>query len=242
MPEKPGRLMTMKIAIDMLRGRCMSGNEVYTIELTKALVRDYAQDEFRAIIYLNKKRESEGTISGFRNLRYLNVLPNELIFGKHFVSAVSKLSTRIKAKVASGVDIYHCTNPLSIPFGVSNAVVTLHDLIALRPEPWTSVASRNFYRQNIEKILREAKLIFAVSDFTRIDAEQHFPDIAGKFVITPLAANPVFRMMSVDREFLARYGVADPQKPFLLSVGEIQPRKNVEGMLKAFRAMPAKLR
>lgn len=232
----------MKIAIDMLRGKCMSGNEVYTIELTKALVRDYADDEFRAIIYLNKKRESEGAISGVPNVRYLNVLPHELILGRQFMPAVLKFSALIKARVASGVDIYHCTNPLFFPFGVRNAVVTLHDLISLRPEPWTSVASRNFYRQNIGKILREAKVLFAVSDYTRIDAEQHFPDIAGKFVITPLAANPVFRQMHVDREFLTRYGVANPQKPFLLYVGEIQPRKNVEGMLKAFKAMPARLR
>ena len=35
-----------------------------------------------------------------------------------------------------------------------------------------------------------------------------------------------------------RYGITDAEKPYLLYVGEIQPRKNIEGFLAAFDALP----
>jgi len=232
----------MRISIDLLRGRAMTGNEVYTHELTKAMVRLYPESEYYAILYMNRRKEAERAVGKSISIKYLNVLPHDLSLGKKFRPIVSAFSKHIKRAVSENVDLYHCTNPLNYPFGVKNGVVTLHDLIALRKEPWASSGSKMFYRENIEKILREARVILTVSDFTRNDAIKRYPEIADKIFTTPLAANPVFRITETDRNYLQKFGVKDPGKPYILSVAEIQPRKNLGGLVQAFKALPEKIR
>jgi glycosyltransferase involved in cell wall biosynthesis len=220
----------------------MTGNEVYTHELTKSMVRCYPDNEYYAILYLNRRKEAERAIGRYASMKYMNMLPHDLLLGKQFRSAVSAISGYLKRSISKTVDLYHCTNPNAFPLGINNGVVTLHDLIALRPEPWSSAGSQMFYRENIEKILSAARMILTVSDFTRNDAIERYPSISDKIFTTPLAANPVFRVTGIDRGYIRKFGVKDPEKPYLLSVGEIQPRKNVGGFVKAFRALPEKTR
>lgn len=220
----------------------MTGNEVYTQELTKALVSMYPENEYYAILYMNKRREAERALRNTVSVKYLNVLPHDLLLGKKFKKLVSDFSGYTKWMIAKNVDLYHCTNPLNYPFGIKNGVVTLHDLIALRKEPWASSGSKLFYQENIQKILREARVILSVSDFTRKDAIERYPEIADKIFTTHLAANPVFHVAQIDKSYLYKFGVKDPSKPYILSVAEIQPRKNIGGLVKAFKALPEKIK
>lgn len=232
----------MRIAIDLLRGRAMTGNEVYTRELTRAMLRHYPDNEYYALLYMNKLEESERAIGRSKAIKYINILPNALLLGKKLKPFVAGASGYIKKTLANNVDLYHCTNPLNYPFGVNNGVVTLHDLIALYNESWASDVSRNFYREKIEKILKEARVILTVSDFTRHDAITRYPSIAHKIFTTPLAASPAFRLSETDRAYLSEYGIKHPEKPYILFVAEVQERKNQMGFLKAFKALPQKLK
>jgi len=228
----------MKIALDLLSGKSLIGNQVYTIELTRALVESYPEHEFRALVYLNKARQAETVIGNYPNLNFLNILPHDLLLGKALRPVINSATDTIKNLAASRVDLYHCTNPLLYPFGLKNGVVTLHDLIALRDEPWSSEKSQTFYRQRIGKVLDEAKSIMTVSEYTLKDLTEMFPACAKKAMVTPNAANPVFRPVVANRSFLSQYGISDSRKPFILLVGEIQPRKNIEGFLDAFSSLP----
>lgn len=232
----------MNIAIDLLRTDGMSGNQVYTMELTRALFRFFPEHCYRVLLYLNKKRQTMETFGNHPNLHYINILPHENLLGHRLKPIISYAVNKATLSVARRSDIYHCTNPNRFPFGIGNGVVTLHDLIALRAEPWASAGSQDFYRRNIGKVLREAMIVFAVSEFTRQDAIRHFPECAGKIIVTPLAAAPLFKKTGNDRNFLSRYGISDTSKPYLLYVGELQQRKNIGALLSAFDALPPRLR
>lgn len=232
----------MKIAFDVMRVSGFSGNQVYTNELIKALAKEFPQNQYCIITHWHTKAGAKDIFGTGPQLRYWNLLPNQMILGKMLKTQVAALNDYLQAAFSGVFDLYHCTNPMRFPNRVKNVVVTLHDLIGLRDEPWASGSSKRFYQANIERILDQAKLIFTVSDYTRQDASERFPRFKDKFVVTPLAANPVFRpFQNPDRQFLTRYQI--PQdKPFLLYIGEIQPRKNIFGILEAFESLPVAVR
>lgn len=232
----------MDITIDVLKTDVMNGNQVYTIELTRALLRYFPEHQYNALLYLNKKQQAQKTFGSNQKLRYLNILPHNNLVGKSLKPLVSRAVNLAIHSVARHSDIYHCTNPNRFPLGISNGIVTLHDLIALRSEAWVSAGSQEFYRKNIFRILKEAKIVLTVSEFTRQDAIRHFPACEEKLIVTPLAAAPVFRKTVVNRSFLAGYGIPDTKKPYLLYVGELQPRKNIGSLLCAFDVLPPRLR
>lgn len=231
----------MKIAIDLLRVYGKTGNAVYTEELIKALLYRFPKHDYKIILYLNKKKQAKNLFGDLPNKStFLNLLPHKNLLGSNMRPLLTNFVRHIERLVAKNVDIYHCTNPLEFPFGIKNGAVTLHDLIALHPESWTSPGCKAFYRENIRRVLNEAGIVFAVSEFTRQEAVSRFPEIANKIVTTPLAASSVFRKIDDAENILKKYNI-NIRSPYLLYVGEIQPRKNIEALFSAFDSLPNRL-
>ena len=228
----------MKISINVIKTSGHNGNLTYTKNLINALATSFPENQYLLLTQLNKKKEVAASFTESNALQYKNIFVKEGLIGKKakpLLHAFNRAATRI---IAHRSDLYHSTNPMDFPVGITNGVVTLHDLIALHPEPWVSTESIKFYHNNIKAILKQAKVVFTVSEFTKNDAIKHFPEFAHKYFPTPLAANPLFKKINIPRDFLLRYGITDVKKPYLLYVGEIQPRKNVNGFLNAFDALP----
>jgi len=57
-----------------------------------------------------------------------------------------------------------------------------------------------------------------------------------------LAAATIFKAKHTGKDFLKKYNISAVNKPYLLYVGEIQPRKNIDTILLAFDALPAAMR
>ncbi|NTW63961.1 MAG: glycosyltransferase family 4 protein [Chlorobiaceae bacterium] len=232
---------TMNITYDVIKTAGYSGNLTYTKDLISALALHFPDNRYRLLTQLNKKKDVAAFFGKNNSFEYRNILLNDRMLGEKNRPYFQAINLSVLRKAARHTDMYHATNPSHFPEGIKNGVVTLHDLIALLPESWAADDSKTFYHKKISNILQQAKLVFTVSEFTRSDALHYFPNYADKYVATPLAANPAFRQISSNRSFLLRYGVADPLKPYLLYVGEIQPRKNIEGMLRAFENLPPAL-
>jgi glycosyltransferase involved in cell wall biosynthesis len=231
----------MKLSINVIKTSVYNGNLTYTTNLINALAQYFPDNQYVLLTQLNKKNEVSNSFIKSNTLEYRNILANEGMLGKKGKPWLRGFNQTITRMVAQHTDLYHATNPTDFPEGITNGVVTLHDLIALRKNPWASPESIKFYQQHISKILRQSKVVFTVSEFTKNDALQHFPEYAEKYLPTPIAANPLFQKIETSRDFLSNYGITDINKPYLLFVGEIQPRKNIEGLLEAFDALPASL-
>jgi glycosyltransferase involved in cell wall biosynthesis len=231
----------MKISTNVIKTSVYNGNLTYTTNLINALAQYFPDNQYVLLTQLNKKNEVSNSFIKSNTLEYRNILANEGMLGKKGKPWLRGFNQTITRMIAQHTDLYHATNPTDFPEGITNGVVTLHDLIALQKSPWASPESIKFYRQHISKILRQAKVVFTVSEFTKNDALQHFPEYAEKYLPTPIAANPLFQKIETSRDFLSNYGISDINKPYLLYVGEIQPRKNIEGLLNAFDSLPATL-
>jgi len=231
----------MKLSINVIKTSVYNGNLTYTTNLINALAQYFPDNQYVLLTQLNKKNEVSSSFIKSKTLEYRNILANEGMLGKKGKPWLRGFNQAITRMVAQHTDLYHATNPTDFPEGITNGVVTLHDLIALRKNPWASPESIKFYQQHISKILRQAKVVFTVSEFTKHDALQHFPEYAEKYLPTPIAASPLLQKIETSRDFLSNYGITDINKPYLLFVGEIQPRKNIEGLLEAFDALPASL-
>jgi len=233
----------LNLAYDILKAKGYTGNQIYTNELLKSLTTSFPDNIYHLIINLSRKNEVMRELGNNEMLHYHNILPSNLALGKHFEKKIRLINQKILISATKKYDIYHATNPFHLPDGIKNGVVTLHDLISLRDHPWVSNGTKEFYRKRIRSILRQAKMIFCVSSYTEQDALEHFPELEGKTQVTPLAAATLCKTGPSDiSTILRKYNISSISKPYLLYVGEIQPRKNLDAILLAFDALPAPLR
>lgn len=138
------------------------------------------------------------------------------------------------------IDIFH-TCKLLYPPRRAKLTATVHDLTCwLLPEthPPANVAADKVFA---ERILSRADGLIAVSEATRSDAVRILKLPPEKIrVIYHGVADMFFSAMPADADRVrTRHGL---HRPYLLFVGTIEPRKNIDRLLNAYQDLPASLR
>jgi alpha-1,3-rhamnosyl/mannosyltransferase len=137
-------------------------------------------------------------------------------------------------------DIFHATVLVRRPPRHTRLTATIHDMTGwLMPElhPASNLRAEHSFAQ----LVRAADRMIAVSACTKDDAVRVLGLAPEKIeVIHSGVANAFFdpSRAEVDR-VRARYGLA---RPFVLFIGTVEPRKNLDTLLDAFAALPASLR
>jgi glycosyltransferase involved in cell wall biosynthesis len=131
------------------------------------------------------------------------------------------------------VDVFHATNYVLPRAPGVPLVVTVHDLTLLRyPELGTKPLRRLVERTRHSA--REARRVIADSEATRRDVIELLGVAEQNVRAIPLGCDPDFTAGDVEsaRERVARrFGV---DRPYVLHVGTIEPRKNLERLISAF--------
>lgn len=236
----------MKIAFDYMALGLPFGNSAYTTGLIKGLAAAFPDNQYHVFTYLKKKKRTQNAIGDLPAVRINSILFHPLILGKVFsptVNAINDILIRYANNKANRVDLYHCTNPTNYTFGMNRSVLTIHDLIALLDEDWATPGSKAFYQKNIGRIISDANAIIAVSNHTRSDIIRHFPEAEEKISVVHLGIEDRFQYYpQSDRSFLNAFGYPADCPPYLLYVGETQPRKNVHSLITAFAELPLSVR
>jgi alpha-1,3-rhamnosyl/mannosyltransferase len=139
-----------------------------------------------------------------------------------------------------GADVFHASVLVRRPPSGPRLTATLHDLTAfLLPElhpPQNRRAEEAF-----AQIARKADGLIAVSQCTKNDAVRVLGIAAEKIEVIHSGVADAFFDAPQQRlaEVRARYGLS---RPFVLYVGTIEPRKNIEALLDAFQALPPAIR
>jgi alpha-1,3-rhamnosyl/mannosyltransferase len=143
--------------------------------------------------------------------------------------------------VGPRVDVFHASHLLRNPPRVTRLTTTLHDMTCwVVPEthtPRNVAAVRRFG----ELVMRRADGLIAVSESTRSDAVRILGLSEEKIeVIYSGIAEPYFQTSpEIARVVAAKHGLS---RPYLLCVGTVEPRKNVDMLLDAYSQLRPSLR
>lgn len=134
---------------------------------------------------------------------------------------------------ARGADVFHCTNQVRTPPRTIPVTATIHDLTCWKMPELHSEANVRADREFAEQVLSRAAGVIAVSECTRRDAIE----LLG---IPPERIRTIYNGVA-DAYFEAP--LPPPRlKPYVLFLGTIEPRKNVDRLLDAWDLLPASIR
>jgi len=135
--------------------------------------------------------------------------------------------------LAGEADLYHFPNFIMPPFRQGKCVVSIHDASFLRYPEFTEGGNLAYLRASIKNTVRRADAIITISHFSAAELLNFFPEAQGKIhVIYP---GVVEHMLPRDHpETLPAHKL---NKPYLLTVGTLEPRKNIAFLIEVFENM-----
>ena len=132
------------------------------------------------------------------------------------------------------IDVLHCPKS-AIPFrSPCPTVVTLHDLIPLRHPETEKLAARLYWRLQIPIAARRSSFIITDSEHARQEIMADFHVAPERIKAIMLGFNPAMlekRDASDAALVRAKYGLPEG---YILYVGTIQPRKNIDTLIEAY--------
>lgn len=144
---------------------------------------------------------------------------------------------------AAGADVAHIPHfaPVFRRFGVPQ-IVTIHDVIMLALPEYRAKPSAMLYTQLVAQAARRAEGVIAISEWCKQDIMEYLRIPAERIRVVREAPAPEFRQQTdPDRLRAARvkYGLGER---FVLNVGGMDARKNLERLVGAFAAVYHELR
>jgi len=134
-------------------------------------------------------------------------------------------------------DVFLSTNSyLTAWFCRVPTAVVVYDLVPFVDRGHAQSRAARIERATIRPALRRAAALPCISDATRADLVRLFPRAAAKASTIPLAADPAFGQ-PVDRP-----GHPSLHGPYVLAVGTLEPRKNLERLIAAWVDLPPAVR
>lgn len=121
------------------------------------------------------------------------------------------------------------------------AVVTVYDLVALTFPQWTKPANVMHYRAVVPPSVRRAEVVVVPSQVVAAEVTEVLGAEEERVRVVPLGVREVFFQQpnpeDVER-FRARWGL---ERPFFAVVGNIEPKKNVAAIVRAFEVAAVRL-
>jgi len=128
------------------------------------------------------------------------------------------------------VDVVHATSLAVPPVRDAALVVTVHDIAFLRVPHVTTRRGVAFHRRGLEIARRHADLMIAVSSFTRDELLREGFDPEHVIVARHGIAPPPAR---TDDDLDATVAAVGVDKPYVLTVGTVEPRKDLPTLVDA---------
>jgi glycosyltransferase involved in cell wall biosynthesis len=221
--------MIMRIAVDIraLLGRNRAGVSLYTLQLVQRLTERGAHDY---ALFCNSSRLPLPTDApvGPNVSQHFKHYPNRLLNG--LFAFLNR--PRIESLVG-GADLVYLPN---LNFIATNRplVITVHDLSFRRYPHFFSNKQKLWHKLiNIEKMIKKAEAVVAVSEHTKDDLLESFNIPAERVHIVTPAADRKYHPCTEKEIAIIRQKYNLPAE-FILYLGTLEPRKNVVGLIAAF--------
>jgi len=216
----------MKIGIDISQIVYQTGVSRYTAELVKHLVKLDKSNQYllyagsiRCRSYLKSFIQSLGSVRISSQITFLS--PKLINLAWNYWRILPP----------PNCDVFHASN-WALPKLKAKLITTIHDLTFLKYPKEHLPYYISVHTQHLKLAKKYASKIIAVSESTKKDliAEGFNPD---KIKVIYEAADSIFKPTD-PRPVKAKYKLT---KPYYLSVGTLEPRKNLKRLIQAFQVL-----
>ena len=217
----------MRIAIDAHSiGAKLGGNESYAKNLIEGLARVDNVNQYT--LYVT-------TDEAFN--RYHQRWPNFSVRLTRPHTPLIRIPLTLSAELRKKpVDVLHVqfTAP---PFCPCPVVVSVHDLSFEHLPSTFNRRSRTQLRLTVRRSVRKAARVLTLSDHTRNDVVETYSIDPHRVETIPIAASPHFGPVSDEKELQRVRHIYGIDSDYILSVGSIQPRKNLIRLIRAYKLL-----
>lgn len=113
-------------------------------------------------------------------------------------------------------------------------VSTVHDVSFLAHPEWFSFRDRVVLRAGVGATLARGASVLTVSDFSKVEIGDYYRVPADRIQVTKEAADPRFRVLTPGESGVDRLLEMGIRLPYVLAVGNLQPRKNLARLVESF--------
>ena len=210
----------MRFAVDAHTIGChLTGNEVYIRNLLNEFAKLDSSDEFIAYV---SKPDAASQVPAAIATRWVSENPYKRLG--------FDLPLRLRADCPDLLHVQY-TGPL---FCRVPLVVSVHDVSFLEcPQFFTPYRARQL-RLTVKRTAENAAVVLTPSEFSRRSILRHYHLEENRVVVVPNAVSSQFRPIDRHIALAALRKKFEVHAPFVLTVGDLQPRKNHMGLLQAF--------
>lgn len=198
-----------------------TGIGVYTHRMIDALIRAASQQPTEMAIQLLFTGRTRVSADEFANHTHHIRMPNKLLNLLWLLSLGPRWPSRVRASYVWYPNTGIINFSSKIPYAV-----TVHDISFMHHSRYFTPKSRAWHAfSRFTKLLQRADKLIAVSEYTKQDLLRHLPFTRSKKIIvcspavTPPSAKTVAPPMAA---------------PYILYVGSLDKRKNIEAVIKSF--------
>lgn len=215
----------MRIGIDArLLYYSPGGSAEYTRQVVEALAALDQATDYRVIQHLRDRR----ALAAGPNFRRINTLTPSHHRLERWMLSLELARHRL--------DLLHSPDTIPPRRAGWRQVITIHDLHYLLYPQFMTASSRRHYAGQIEWAVRTANHILVSSESTRNDLIGLLSVPADKITVHMLGVNRAFRPLPTEAIAPVRERLGLPES-YLLFVGTFEPRKNIPGLLAAYRLL-----
>jgi glycosyltransferase involved in cell wall biosynthesis len=203
-------------------GRNLTGNEVYVRNLLKGFAALDSESDF--IVYLSEPNAAQAVPVRFASKQ---------VSRNPFVRLGWDLSRRLREDQPDLVHVQY-TAPLNCP---SPIVVSVHDVSFLEHPEYFRAARVWQLQVTVRRTVQRAARILTPSEFSSRQIQKVYGVDPEKITVVPNAVSAIFRPMpreTARAQAAARFRIP---APYVLTVGDLQPRKNQVGLIAAFEQL-----
>ncbi|MCX7743089.1 MAG: glycosyltransferase family 4 protein [Flavobacteriales bacterium] len=225
-------MKSLRIGLDAKRAFCnATGLGNYSRNIIRSLVLHYPQHTF---FLFTPEIKLASFYDEMASYPHVSIITPKQAYSKWFTwywrsYTVAKLANHLN------LDVYHGLSH-ELPIGLNKtirSVVTIHDMIIFKDVSFQNIFDIFNYRSKIRKAIHRADRIIAISNQTKTDIITFFPEVASKIQVVYQPIDERFYQQvsdDVKESVLKQYNI---QKPYLIQVGSIQLRKNIQQVLMA---------
>jgi glycosyltransferase involved in cell wall biosynthesis len=138
-----------------------------------------------------------------------------------------------------GANVLHCPGYVMPVRYRGPSVLTVYDVLALQRPQWCARLNVAHYRALMPASIRNASVVVAPAQAVKDDLLEAVPVPPEKVRVVPLGVSPEYRRVTDEEQRAEVRKRHELPARFILTVGNIEPKKNLGGMVEAYDGIAA---